>query len=105
MSQTNNISAFRGEAVTLQFTLVPTTDITGWTMTFTLKRDAQDPSALLSVSGVITSAAGGIFTVSLTGTQLTLDAGIYVYDVWRTNSGYETVLSDGTFTVKQPVRV
>ena len=46
-----------------------------------------------------------LFTVALTSTQTktTLGVGLFTYDVQRTTSGSETVLSTGRFVIKQEV--
>ncbi|HYM24440.1 MAG TPA: hypothetical protein VEU08_14590 [Vicinamibacterales bacterium] len=103
MAQLNNIACYRGEAVTLAFTMTPVTDITGWTITFTLKRNQTDPTPILTIAAVITNGPNGTFTVSLTKAQTNMQAGTYQYDIQRTDAGSEAVLSIGTFTITQEV--
>ena len=104
MAQKNNISIYKGEATQLAFTMTPTTDITGWTLTFSLKPNASDPTASLTIAGAITNAAAGTFTITISHAQTGgLASGTYAYDVQRTNSGSETVLSIGVITVNQEV--
>lgn len=105
MAQTNHITFYRGEDIILQFTMDPVQDITGWTLLFTLKADAQDPTALVSKAGSIVSAPNGVFSVSLSSSDTNLTPAQYVYDVWRTDAGSKAVLSKGTFTIEQGVRV
>jgi len=94
-----NIRFARHEAPVLTVTMNPTTNITGWTFTFTLRKIGS--SALITVSGVITNAAGGVFTVSLTKAQTSSIAkNAYDYDIWRTNSGSEARLVYGTVTLE-----
>lgn len=99
----NDLMVYKGEAPTLSFTMSPVVDITGWTLTMTVKRVGTDTSALVSVAGTIVSGTNGTFTVALTSTQTktTLGIGLFAYDVQRTNSGSETVLSVGRLVIKQ----
>jgi hypothetical protein len=59
-----------------------------------------DSTPTLTVSGVITTAATGLLTVTLTKAQtgaLALPA--YYYELVRTNAGAETPLAYGTLSV------
>jgi hypothetical protein len=109
MSATNNLTIYKGEAVIQPFTHVlegTTTpvNITGWTITFTLKRKSTDTAALLTVTGAVVSGSAGTYTISLTHAQTAaLYAGTYTYDIQRTDAGSEAVISIGTFTVSQEV--
>lgn len=95
----------RGEDLSLVFTLTPLTDITGWTIVFTAKTAPESTTSLLSISGSVTTAASGIFTVPVTAAQtLGLTANTYAYDIWRTDSGSAAGLSIGSFTMKGSVR-
>lgn len=102
MATLNNLEAYRCEAVQLNFTMTPTTDITGWTISFCLKATPTD-AAILTVAGSVVSAAAGTFKVNLSKANLTQPAGVYVYDVQRTDSGSEAVLSIGAFNLKSSV--
>lgn len=107
MAQPQDIGPiYRGEDVSMTFTMTPTTDITGWTMSFRLKAQISDASVLLGpVNATITTAAAGIFAVALTAAQtLTLPVGTYDYDIWRTDSGSAATLDLGKVTVKGSVK-
>lgn len=99
----NDITLWKGEAPTLSFQLSPSVDATLWTGTLTVKRKATDAAALLSVAVTITDGPNGRFTAALTSTQTktTLGVGVFAYDIQRTNSGSETVLSVGRLVIKQ----
>jgi hypothetical protein len=108
---------FTGEDKDLVFTIYTTNaqtvaqDITGWTVSWMLKANKTDAdgSALLTkttVSGIVlTTAASGILTVSLTDTDIaSLKGGVlYFHELKRTTDGQETVLSYGAFTLNQAV--
>lgn len=104
MATINNISIYKGEAVVINFTMSPVTDITGWTIALTIRDNANDTgSALLSVAGVIVLAAAGTFKFTLTSTQTKMAVGNYAYDVQRTDLAGESVLSIGTLSILQEV--
>lgn len=84
-------------------------NITGWAMSWMLKKRATDSDANAKIvkttgNGIdVVSAAAGTYTVTLTDTNLTIPAGHYYHEVKRTDDGSETVLTHGTFLVKQGV--
>lgn len=97
---------FRGEAINFRFTLTPTTDITGWTVSFRVKQRVEDATALQTVAATLTTPAAGLLTVTLsTAVTTALPDGMYAYDLWRTDSGSEACLSIGGVQVKGSVRL
>jgi hypothetical protein len=86
------------------------TDITGWTMLLTI-RDKIGGTVLLTGgtddgSIVITDAVAGNFNIVLTTTQTqTLPAKTYVYDIHRTDQGFEDLLATGVWQVDAEVRL
>jgi hypothetical protein len=107
MAQANDISVYKGETVTLNFTMTPVVDITGWSIVFTLKKNQTDAAALVTVNATITSGVNGTFAVKLTGGiggQTFRRADTYQYDVQRTDAGFEAVLSIGAFAILQEVK-
>jgi hypothetical protein len=97
-----NMVVFRGEDLTLRFSVVDpdskdVVDITGWTLTLHV-RASLTGAAVLTKAGTITDAASGLFTITLsrtdTGTTITA-AGDYYWGTARTDSGSWTVLSYG----------
>lgn len=97
---------YRGEDDALVFTMTPTTDITGWTISFRVKNTLSDATALVTQAATLTTPASGIFTVSLaSATTAALLPGVYAYDVWRTDSGSAAALSIGSITVRASVKV
>lgn len=105
MAELNDISCYKGEAVALTFTMTPLTDITGWTIAFTVRNNATDAVALLSKAATLTTPLSGIFTVNLTSTETktTLGTGTFAYDAQRTDPASEAVLSIGTLDIVQEV--
>lgn len=104
MAQANDFTTYRGEDVVLTFTMTPTTNISGWTIDFNARRSLTDPTIFLTVAGVVTNAAAGIFTVTLSAANTLTVSGSVPYDVVRTDSGSVAVLSIGTWTNKGGVR-
>lgn len=90
----------------IPFIMTPLTDISGWTISFELKSQATDTTALLTIAASLTTPTLGLFTVTVSAAQtLTLLAGQYVYDVWRTDTGFADALALGSFAMKSSVRV
>src|SRR5258708_1271789 len=107
MAQLNNLTCFRGEAPVFNFTMSPLVNLTGVPIVFTVRKrnDATQPT-LISVNGVVTNGPAGQFSITVTHPQTmqaTLPAGMYAYDVWRTDAGNEAVLSYGSFKVDPEV--
>ena len=103
MALTQNIHIFRGEDVQLIFTMTPTTNVSGWTTRFTVKKAYNSPTELLHTSGIVTDGAGGEFTVNLPRASTNVATGAYVYDFVRTDTNDYTVLSTGVFKIEPGV--
>lgn len=83
----------------MTITMDPVVNISGWTLVFSLR--VIGAAVLLQVSGAVTDAAGGVFTVSLTKAQTAaLSRGTYDFDIWRTDSGSESRLVYGKAIVE-----
>ena len=103
MSVQSNIAFFQGEDVTLNFTMVPPTDITGWTITSTVK-DKLGGTVQFNPTVTIVDSGRGKYKASWPRANTsTLSPGDYVWDTRRTDSGANTLLSHGEATVRQPV--
>ncbi len=100
------IDIYRGENVLLPFTTVPLEDISGWTLQFTVAKKTDSTSKLIGpLPMTITSGPLGQVQVQLTEEQLDLKAGTYVWDVWRTDEGFEGVKGIGPFVMHGDARV
>lgn len=103
------VTFFRGEDVVLTVTLTPPTNITGWSLTFTVKNNLGGTTEVTKDNGgtggiSITSAGNGIFTVTILRSDTTgLAIQAYVYDIRRTDSGNNTVLAFGCINLRQEV--
>jgi hypothetical protein len=90
---------FRGEDVLLTDTLRPPGGITGWAITFTLKKLYTDQTVLITKTvgnGIsIIDPINGVFTVGLSALDTNLPAGDYLYTIARTDTGAHTVLTYG----------
>jgi hypothetical protein len=99
----SNIVFFQGEDLVLQWALTPPQDITGWTMTGTVK-DKLGGTTQFTFTLSITDAGRGLFQASWSRSNTSgLSPGDYVWDVRRTDNGSNTVLANGQAHVKQPV--
>jgi hypothetical protein len=113
---------FQGEDHTFVFTILTEAetaaiDITGWTLSWMVKRNKSDAdlSALLSkttaagivISGVFNSAPATntqIATVTVDDTDTTaIPEGLYHHELKRMDAGFETVLGYGIFELVQGV--
>lgn len=103
MSVPSNISFFQGEDLELDFTLTPPQDMTGWTLTGSVK-DKLGGTLQFNPTVTITDAGRGLFKAVWPRSSTTaLAPGDYVWDVRRTDAGKNTVLAHGEATCKQPV--
>lgn len=99
-----NVSFYKGEDVDLTVTLSPPTNITGWSLQFTLRKQYGDAAALLTKTigaGItVTDATNGVFKVALASADSAgLELKAYVYDIQRTDAGNRTVLTIGNLTL------
>jgi hypothetical protein len=106
MAEQEHPTIYQGQDVRLRVTLDPVEeDISGWHTRLTIKERASDSVALLAVDGTITDGAAGEFECPLTHAEtLGLQPGIYAYDIWRTDAGFECPLTIGKLIVKRDVR-
>lgn len=100
------VSIYRGEAVSLSWTLAPVTDITGWTFLLTVSKQANSSTGkVLQATPTVTTAAAGVFGVSLSSiVTAALAPGQYFWDVWRNDAGQERMLACGVFVVTANAR-
>lgn len=107
---------FTGEDKSLQFTIYQSDgstaqDITGWSLSWMVKKrktDADNAALVTKTTAdgiALTTPASGICTVTVEDTDITALVGgtLYYHELKRTDAGYETVLSYGTFTLRQAV--
>ena len=106
---------FTGEDKLLPFTIVDSSGgvqvITGWALSWMVKAAKTDADAAAkvtktTVSGItITNGAGGICQVAVSDDDIAALAGgtLYHHELKRTDAGLETVLSFGTFRLRQAV--
>lgn len=97
--QTVTVAAY--ESPTLKVTMVPATNITGWTLQLNIRSAFGGPALIVSTPAVVLDAVAGIFTFSLTSAQLgtVLGVGAFLYDVWRIDSGSEKRLVYGPLNI------
>jgi hypothetical protein len=104
MATVANFSFYKGEDVTITDTASPVTNITGWSLQFTVRKQYGDATALITKTvgaGItITDATNGVFKVAIAnGDTANLAPGAYVYDIQRIDAGFRTVLSTGTMNI------
>lgn len=105
MSVVQSISLFRAEAITLNFTVQPVEDITGWTILFTAANTFNVSEKIIQITAVIMDGAAGRFTIPINSIQTDIPPDMYVYDVWKTSPGEARCLSIGNFEIHTNARV
>lgn len=94
----------RGEDLNVQITMSPVIDITGWAITFTMRKQiGYLPIAVQKTVGfgvTLTDPTNGIFVVHLDSADTkNLDLGNYFYDIEHTDPGARRVIVEGTITL------
>lgn len=85
--------------------VVTGTNITGFTIVATIKAYKTDLLPFLTLTGTIVSGPGGQVSFPLSRAQsLLMNVGTWRMDVWRTDSGAQSCLSDGVLIMSQGVR-
>jgi len=114
MSLSQTLRMIRAQDLQLRFTMDRPTAIAGWSVTWKLA-DALGGTVKVTKtvgSGVtLTDTARGVITVSLAKADtstLTVTSGLakgkgYVWELTRTDSGYQTVLARGELILEQEV--
>lgn len=114
MSVQQNESFHRGEDITLRLEVTttgvgggPAVDITGWAISFSMQRRTPGSIVLSKTVGsgiTITDGPNGRADVVLSDDDTNaLIPGDYDYDLKRTDSDSEAVLTTGTLTIKSTV--
>lgn len=88
----------------LTFTALTPTNIAGWTIALNLRYRFRG-AAIISKAGAITDSTNGVFTVTLSASDLTIPKTDYVYDCERTDSGAVTQLALGVVTITPSYRL
>lgn len=100
------ITVYRGEAITLPFTMSPVENIAGWTLKFTVSKAVNKTTKLLGPLAMVHDVdANGTFHVTLLEEDTNLNPGNYRWDVWRTDEGLEQPKATGPFILTGNVRV
>lgn len=100
------IVLYRGEAVTVNFTMAPVEDITTWTLQFTVTKAANKATKILGPLPMsIVSGPLGTFKIALMEEQLDLAPASYRFDVWRVDEGTEQIKAIGVFIILGNSRV
>jgi hypothetical protein len=106
-----NIEFYKGEDVVLTVSMSPTTNISGWTLAFTLKKLYTDNTPVFTKTtgggGItITDSVNGVFTITIASADTSgLDLRAYAFDIQRTNAGNRTVLTIGNLTLLPEVNL
>lgn len=102
-----NLTIAKGEAVTFtcthQTSAADTTaiDISGWTIVVTIEDEAG--TTLITKAATVTSGPSGTYTFSVSHADTLVEPAVYPVDIWRTDSGSETLMGYGKFRVTREV--
>jgi hypothetical protein len=103
MSITQNLRFFRGEDITLSFSMQPPQDITGWNLTLKIA-DTLGGTVRVTKTATIDDAGRGTFHFTVASADTAgLTVGRYVWDVRRTDSGSKSTVADGYLDLAQEV--
>jgi hypothetical protein len=98
------IKVSRGEDITINATMTPKKDITGWVISMTVAQAPNDLVKLFQVTATITSGPNGTYSLIITSNQLNIDPGTYYYDIFRVNPGNNRILNYGEFVISADAR-
>ena len=103
MSLTTNMTFFRGEDITLDFTMTPPMDITGWTLSLEVANTLGGTIQFIK-SATIVDGPRGRFRVTIASADTSsLAVGRYVWDCRRTDAGNKATVADGSIDLRQEV--
>jgi hypothetical protein len=105
MATITEIQVYRGEDVTLNFTMAPVVDITGWTITFTVAQGANQKQKIIQKSCTLVTPASGTFKADLLAVDTDITPSTYFWDAWRMENGSRRVLAAGAFVVLPDARL
>jgi hypothetical protein len=110
MAASVNFTFRKGEDIAIDWTILETkggsaADITGWTFSLKVKRNASDADpSLVTASHSITNAPAGNVTSTIAAAQTAALEGDYVYSLWRTNSGSVSCQAEGFMSFRDTVQ-
>ncbi len=113
MSQQQYLDLYKGENRTFNLAARDNannpSDLTGKTVTWAIAFPPYCPEwtdALVTKTGTVTDAAGGLYTVAITPSDTKcLSDGTYTHQAYTTdNSGSVSVVTEGTFRLRATVR-
>lgn len=104
MATDNNFEFFCGEDHIQPFYANPETDITGWTIELYLFDPHKDDILITKSIGsgitVLDATLGQLTVIFLEADTTNLSKRLYYYELWRTNAGYNNLLSYGNLRIK-----
>lgn len=108
------VRIIRDTDFTIKASMSPPKDMTGWAITFTLRDAVGGTSNFTKTVGsgiTITDGAKGVITIAVADTDtsaLTATRSLaankgYVWEIKRTDAGFETVLARGQMILEQEI--
>ena len=103
MSITSGLTFFRGEDITIDFTMTPPVDITGWTLSFKVAVSLGGAVQFTKTPTIVDGPRGKFRVTIASADTSALAVGRYVWDCRRTDSGAKATLADGALELRQEV--
>jgi hypothetical protein len=94
----SSLTCPRGQDKTWTFVYCPPESIAGMNFVLNIRQYYGGP-ILIQVPGTITDATNGKYSCTVTAAQSLLAPGPYVWDTWRTDSGYNDQLGIGPLQI------
>ena len=113
MATVNNYQVFAGEDLTFTALPAPGTSglIAGWNLLYSIRAGLRPTDPVLitktMANGItLVNVATGNFTIVVTDADLlALGPGLYRWDVWRIDPGFQTCLAYGRLSVMNAARL
>lgn len=107
MSVRSNFTMIRGQDLTIRFSMSPPKSVSGYSLTFTVKDDIGGTTRITKTVGsgiTLFNTAKGIIDVALAAANTSsLTPRRYVFDVRRTDSGFNRELAGGELTLTKGI--
>lgn len=99
MAIRTNISVPRGSSIRLNFYNKPPGALPGSTIKFTVSRAPNSSTKIIATKACATPDEDGEYHCDLTATETNVTPGEYFWDTRLVDSGAETLLGSGIFTI------
>lgn len=99
-----SLKVYRGEDITINATMTPARDITGWVISMTVAKAYDINNKVFQLTATITSGPNGTYSIIIPSALLNINPDKYVYDIFRTSPGNLRILNIGDFIIGPDAR-